>query len=299
MRRSRYVRCSVLFLAVLACAAQADDFTLIKKFRDNGGIVRLTKVNQKPAIEHVGLSGPKPTDEIVKLLPGLRYLSSVKLEAPKLTSASVKEVVKVKELRTVEFVGKIADDDAAKLLAGVKKVQAVTFAQSPITDEGIKALATLPKLEFLNCKEAGELRGTTVPELAACKKLRSLVFYRANLGELPGWGKLAEAAELETLALDFCNVTDRALLEIGKLKQVRHLHLNDNPISNAELAELKKLTKLDSLHLSNTKITPKAVPILCELKSLRFLSVKLPQVGADAEKTLKQALPNCEVMVYP
>ena len=100
---------------------------------------------------------------------------------------------------------------------------------------------------------------------------------RANLGEIEGLG-------------------DEALVYIGQLTSLTHLHLHDGAITAEGLKHLTNLQNLELLILgANRELNDAGMAALANLKSLKDLRISYTQVGDDGLKMLQQ-LPRLEAL---
>jgi hypothetical protein len=67
--------------------------------------------------------------------------------------------------------------------------------------------------------------------------------------------------------------SDENLAPLKDLKNVVHLNLRGQPVTDAQLASLKNLTSLTELHLEKTKITDKGLENLRGLVNLEYLNL--------------------------
>ncbi len=67
--------------------------------------------------------------------------------------------------------------------------------------------------------------------------------------------------------------SDDYLAPLKELKQLVHLNLRGQPVTDAQLAYLKDLSSLTELHLENTKITDAGLPNLRGLVNLEYLNL--------------------------
>lgn len=126
----------------------------------------------------------------------------------------------------------------------------------------------------------------SAPDKAAIEKLISLgiivspVAKEKNLLDVsainyPAFdnSKVALLAELSDnivwLRLDNTAVTDEALSQIGKLKNLVRLNVSGAQISSAGIASLQSLQNLEYINIVNTKVDDKALLILAKLPALK------------------------------
>jgi len=152
-------------------------------------------------------------------------------------------------------------DDGLKYISGLKKLEYLDLGNTGITDEGLKHLSGLEKLSFLNvvrCRIDG----------SGLRHLRHLPLQGLNLN----WTQLADAnvenlgvmKRLESLHIKDTPITDQALFHIRELTNLWDLHVGNTSVSDAGLVHLQGLIKLKNLEVGNTNVTKEG---LAELKT--------------------------------
>ena len=102
---------------------------------------------------------------------------------------------------------------------------------------------------------------------------------------------------LSELHLESSYLTDVGMAHLQDFKELQELDLHKSLyITDKGLESLKYLPRLSKLELSYTRISDKGVEHLSALKSLKTLHLTGTLVTAEGLKTLKAALPRCEVM---
>src|SRR4030095_1464603 len=86
------------------------------------------------------------------------------------------------------------------------------------------------------------------------------------------------------------------LPQLASLTNLRVLHLEKTPMTDAMLANLKGLKNLTYLNLYGTQITDAGLPQLKELTNLKSLYVFETKVTDAGIAALKEALPNVRVV---
>ena len=85
-------------------------------------------------------------------------------------------------------------------------------------------------------------------------------------------------------------------LAFHRLRQIRELDLTNLAIGDQELSDLQSLTELVTLRLDGSDVTDQVIDSLAKLESLRELSLRRTKVTAAGIKTIREALPECEVI---
>lgn len=103
--------------------------------------------------------------------------------------------------------------------------------------------------------------------------------------------------QLEELHVQGSLLTDVGMTHLQDFKQLQELDLHKSlSITDKGLESLKYLPRLTKLELSYTRISDKGLEHLTAIKSLKVLHLTGTRVTAEGLKTLKAALPNCEVL---
>ena len=97
--------------------------------------------------------------------------------------------------------------------------------------------------------------------------------------------------QLIWLKLDGIAITDSALATIGKLINLRKLHLNYTSVSATGLYQLRKIKHLQYLNLVGTKVSAKAVIRLKDLKELKSIYLYGTNINPDDWTKLKKVFP--------
>ncbi|MCX6214850.1 c-type cytochrome domain-containing protein [Spirosoma sp.] len=116
-------------------------------------------------------------------------------------------------------------------------------------------------------------------------------FTDAQATELP---KLSN--QIVWLKLGDTEVTDAALAQVAKLKNLQKLHLEETKVTDAGLKQLKGLAYLEYINLYGTAVTDAGLAELAELKSLKTVYLWQTKVSEEGIARLKTALPKLEVI---
>ena len=108
------------------------------------------------------------------------------------------------------------------------------------------------------------------------------------------FSKLSE--QIVWLKLSDTKITDRAVLEIDKLKNLQKLNLEKTGISDVSLKNLNQLTHLEYLNLVETSITDAGLVNLATCKNLKQLYLWQTKTTPEGIAKLKSLLPNLEIV---
>ncbi len=213
---------------------------------------------------------PYLTNASLVHLRDARDLESLFLNSSAVTGEGFKHLGSCLRLKELAIMGAPLDRAALRQLAPFQELRRLQLAASTIDDASMADLPVLPNLAYLS------LRGTaitdaTVEQLVVQPRLRELV--------------LANTA-----------VSDACLSDVKQMSGLRYLHLvGCDGISDAGAEQLSRLALTDLL-VSDTGITDAGLKYFESMKCLTLLQVGGAGVSETAVDSLKQALPQCQVL---
>lgn len=179
--------------------------------------------------------------------------------------------------------------------SGGQSVVTASVATGPAPDSPVltmklsaadpNAIADLKKIGLLVLplsKEQNQLEVSAV---------NALTFSNAQAAALP---KLSN--QIVWLKLGNTQVSDVALVQIAKLKNVQKLHLEKTNVTDAGLKQLKGLANLEYLNLYGTAITDAGLAELAGLKNLKTIYLWQTKVTGQGIAKLKKTMPKLEVI---
>jgi hypothetical protein len=86
---------------------------------------------------------------------------------------------------------------------------------------------------------------------------------------------------------------------LARLTHLESLHLDYGEITDTGFAKLAPLTRLTTLSLDSTHITDAAIPTLLQFRSLRRLNLYHTLITPAGLAHLKAALPACDIVADP
>ena len=144
-----------------------------------------------------------------------------------------------------------------------------------------------------------ELKKTGLLVLPLSKELNQLEISAVNVRSFTD----AQAAALPKLSnqivwlkLGDTQISDAALMQVAKLKNLQKLHLEETKVTDAGLKNLKGLTNLEYLNLYGTAVTDAGLDALADLKSLKTVYLWQTKVTEQGIANLKKAIPNLEII---
>jgi internalin A len=193
-------------------------------------------------------------------------------------------------LASIDLGGTRIGDGALKPLAKLVGLQALFLDVTAISDASLRDLAGVENLRWLDLSRT-RITDAGVGEAATHKTLR--VVRLANNPQVTDKGliELARLSELRTLNLSGTSVSLTDSVDLSGWKNLSRLDLSRCPIADDGIKFLAKLTALEELDLSGTSVTGTGLPALADLpklRSLRLTDAPLTDEGAKGIAKLKQ-----------
>lgn len=101
--------------------------------------------------------------------------------------------------------------------------------------------------------------------------------------------------ELESLSLDFTNVSDRAVDDLVNLPGLKSLGLSHSEITDDGIQVIKNCTSLQSLSIDATRITDACVSSLSQMTGLKELTIGQTLITRQGFESLRSKLIGCHV----
>ncbi|MBU6450170.1 MAG: serine/threonine protein kinase [Cyanobacteria bacterium REEB67] len=160
-----------------------------------------------------------------------------------------------------------------------------------------KAVPYLNKMRGLEILEVGEsnLTGKDLSRLIDLKNLRDLV--AARTVDMAAFIKKApeDHKELNNLLLKGSPLDDSIMPDLGRIKTLRSLNLEETDVSNRGLVYLTSLPRLQELYLGGTELGPGLAAILVKIKTLKHLTLPSGSLSQGDAAIFSKALPACIV----
>lgn len=122
------------------------------------------------------------------------------------------------------------------------------------------------------------------------------VSLRGNFDDA-GFNPLAPVLpHLVTVDLSATKITDQTVSKLSSATHLRLIRLSETGVTDAAIDTLLKLPSLESINLYGTKVTDAGVSRLSTLPNLKRLYLWQTAVTPAAVKTLKEKLPDCEII---
>jgi len=186
----------------------------------------------------------------------------------------------------------LTSDGIVAYLAQADGLQRVRWEGPPVTDDVIAAMGRLQSLTQLHLQ--GTFRGTGLWALAQGPVRRSLQrltlqtdFVEHSDGGIwlpqglkaEAFGAIGNLPELRGLRLLSCGVSDERLESLSRLKNLKELELDGNPIRGSGLMWLDGLPELEVLSLNFCRLADHELTGFPRLPALRVLHLSGNQLG--------------------
>jgi hypothetical protein len=179
-----------------------------------------------------------------------------------------------------------------------KNLRLVMVRGGQVTDGLIEKLQAIPPgLEVLDVILAPVTDKAIVPLLKKQPSLKVVSLSATKISDKTV-AELGKLKELHSVWLDETQITDKGLRHLAPLP-ITHISAHATAISDAGLAALKDTTTLRTLFVEETKVTDVGLRELFGLHSLRLLGVDSTDVSDDGRKAIKAAIPSLEFHKYP
>jgi hypothetical protein len=175
-------------------------------------------------------------------------------------------------------------------LSGLKRL---SLKQTEISDTGLANIERLVEIECLDLSDTN-VTDSGLRHLAPLRRLQGLYLVNTRVTDA-GLEQLKGLRRLKWLELSGTGVTDAGLKELTSFEDLESLGLIGTRITDAGLEHLKGLRRLKSLNLVDTMVTDVGLEYLQELPQLENLWIENTKVTDHGVKTLRHALPKCDI----
>lgn len=227
----------------------------------------MANVEQLPTIEYINLSGTAVTDDGLASLQRLQKLRTVLMPAGA-TNRGLKPVGEITTLRAITLTGAKISGDGLSRIKAATELMWLDLGGASITDEDAVQLRVFRNLRFLS------LGNTKITD--------------------DGLQHVASMTKLETLFLPRAT-TDKGLLFLREMKNLKRLYLFNCAISNASGPILGRLTGLEELNLYGTAVGDAFIESIPSLRNLEYLNVGKTNVTTAGAARARELMPKLAV----
>lgn len=188
-------------------------------------------------------------------------------------AANLNQLVKLKpgDLYRIRLHKVPVNQNTFKIVAGLKGLVELDLSSSDTNDSALITLSTLTSLRRLDISKT-LVHGQTFSKLRQLRKLKHIDLAYNRLAPNSINTLIKACPQLEVLNLSDTRISDKDLINVPKLKNLKRLTLSKNDtLSNASVVTLSQMKSLTKLDLRNT------------------------QYSASTIARLRQALPDCQI----
>lgn len=262
-----------------------------------------------PRLQHLGLWGPRVTDEVLTLTMHTPDLQHISLYETNVTDAGVAALAKLTGLRSLaitpvnryekpgfqapqwsySFLPARPDRpritaQGIRALGGAQGIESLDLLDTRLSSADLQILAGWPKLSSVALP--GPVDAEAVRHLGACKRLGSLTLGHREIAaaEIEA---LTSLASLRRLTVVHARLSDDALRALSKLATVQEITLEDCDLTDERLQHLNGSPKLATLSLERNAIRGPGAAHLAKMK-LTTLSLAWNDISDDTLPHLTQ-----------
>ena len=221
-----------------------------------------------PNLEELRFEDEKTTDEDLAVIAKLSNLKQLDLHSEVITDAGISKLVCLTKLESLTFWGSpLLTDECCRSLGQIKSLRCLHFGSTEnFTVKGLKLLEGLKELQECNFGRIGGDEGLAL--ISGFTKLQELNVGGNDAVTTKGIACLTKLVALRSLTIGYVPVNDECLREVGKIKSLERLYLNELAITNDGLRHLSGLSNLKFLEIYNSEKVTDA--------GLKELQSKLP-----------------------
>jgi Leucine-rich repeat (LRR) protein len=261
-----------------------------KASKDLKAYIERDPIAALPRVEK-GLKGNAGDLEIVRRLDHI-----LRPTAESLKDGAVEPVIKAlggtqSSGFTIDSIKQIANARNAPAEQTAQRLQALTALENLIGEVrgGIDYAEVLPAVK----QQIAELKDRKAIDKQLAE-LTSVTLMNGSITDNPLKQLLPQMKGLETLVLNFSNISNASLEAIKDNRNIRDLRLVSTKVTNDGLANLKSFDKLEKLYLNGTSVSDAGLQNLSGLKNLKELDLQRTGVTGDGLSNLKNT--NLEVL---
>ena len=245
----------------------------------------LKDLSKYPQLSSLGINrSPQVTDEGIRELAKIKQIKKLTLSGPWITDSTLGELGKLTHLEKISvYKSKVTGDGYAKLQHALPGCNVYVDWTPPSNSRR--------KFEILLPLVPATLSGDDRAELIRAA-VGKAIGRPANQVTQADWQKPTE------LNFIFSKITDDCLKEVGALRQLKKLQLDNTRITDEGLKELNNLTQFEHLGFSGTYVTDNGIQHLHNFKSLTSVTLGRTNVTPDGVAALKRALPKCDIHYF-
>jgi Leucine-rich repeat (LRR) protein len=213
------------------------------------------------------------SDDDVQIVASLPALVVLSLERTELTDTGLAELTSAKKLQQIFLDGTGVTDAGLVRLSSLSALRVLSLSRTKVQGPGLSRLVTLPNLRELR------LRGAPLQESVGTHLLQLPNLRDLDLSETPvSEATVRDISRIKALTalylIDVRGVTDKSVVALRSLGQLRELYIGGTAVGDVGLAVLAKMPSLRTLWVIANPITDAGLDaILAAGTQLRELNV--------------------------
>jgi Leucine-rich repeat (LRR) protein len=228
----------------------------------------------------------------------LPELESLLLSNRDVKDAAMPEIAAFRNLQELSMDGAQVTDEGISVLATLSKLKTLNLIHTPITSQGLAKLKTLPITRLGFGRTLSEMT-TQLPEAAQLfPKLERLILPRDCNPTTEEVHVIAKAVpDLLQIECRTHNCDDTGAAALAQLTKLETLDLQYAQVTDVGIASFATMKKLTALRLADAKATDACFDSLAKLKTLKILRLPKPGNGitADGLAKFKKQRPDVKV----
>ena len=161
-----------------------------------------------------------------------------------------------------------------------------------ISNENMRHLRVLKNLELLALPRWTNDDGLS--NMAGLTKLKTLNLPNAKISN-KGMVHLRNLKEVRSLVLTAATIDDAGIQNLAGMSKLQILNLSNTGITDAALATIGKLISLNKLFLNRTNITDASVPHITKLTGLQRLDITGTNITESGKQQIGNAIPGITI----
>lgn len=278
---------------------------------DDRGFLSL---NSLVTLKHLNVSNTRIHHNGIVGLSCLTTLTTLRMHDSYLTDGSSIGLITLRNLTSLDVCRTRLGDRGARRIP-VESLTALYVKDCVITNEAVMAISRKTDLRYLdisenyfmndeegllsldNCRRLIELDLSALQNASAhfgLRSLKNMVELRyLNLSDTAldvqnteGLWHISHLPSLTTLILIGSNIDDECMHAVAQIKNLTHLNVSDNVISDVSIKTITTLTSLRCMLANATTVSDRAAKFFAQFTELTFLDLKCTMFGTSGANDL-------------
>ncbi len=257
----------------------------------------LVQLKELPTLRILRL-GASIEGENLASLKILRHLRELSFASPRFKNEDWKHIGDLTALHSLQIDrARFVTDEGLSHLRRLTNLRSLSLSQiEHMTDATLKHIARLPNLEHLELWHLDHISDDGVRQLKGLPNLESLEICSIPITD-KGLVFLGELHNLRVLGLRYVSITDETLKRL-KSANLQQLILPGTEISDAGMIVLLELPNLQTLVLSRTSISNRGLGHLASLRKLTTIIVEDSEITDVGVQNFRERRSDAKVIQY-